>query len=57
LNANKVMDGVEESKKEGYIGRRVTHGSRGINGRVLRGHTARLESMGLGLIRKLVYVR
>jgi len=27
-----------------------------INGRVSRGHIVRLESIGLGLIRKLVYV-
>ena len=35
----------------------MTYGSGDIDGRVSRGHTARLESMGLGLIRKLVYVR
>jgi hypothetical protein len=42
---------------EGHIGRRVTHGSGDIDGRVSRGHTALLESMGLGPIRKLVYGR
>jgi len=42
---------------EGHIGRRVTYGSGDIDGRVSRGHTARLESVGLGLIRKLVYVQ
>ena len=54
---NKVIYGAEESEREGYISGRVTHGSGDINGRVSRGHTARLESVGLGLIRKLVYVR
>jgi hypothetical protein len=57
LNANKVTDGAEESRREGYISRRVTYRSGGINRRVSRGHTARLESVGLGLIRKLVCVR
>jgi hypothetical protein len=42
---------------EGHIGGILTHGSGGINGRVSRGHTAWLESVGLGLIRKSVYVR
>jgi len=49
LNANKVTYRAEESG-------RVTHGSGDIDGRVSRGHTARLESVGLGLIRKLVCV-
>ena len=48
---------AEESEREGYISGRVTYRSGDINGRVSRGHTARLESVGLGLIRKLVYVR
>jgi hypothetical protein len=42
---------------EGYIGGMLTHRSGDINGRVSRGHTVWLESVGLGLIRKLVYVR
>ena len=57
MNTNKVTDGAEESGREGHIGGRVTHGSGDINERVSRGHTARLESVGLGLIRKLVCVR
>jgi len=32
------MDGVEESRREGYISRRVTYGSGDIDGRVSRGH-------------------
>ena len=43
--------------REGYISKRVIYGSGDINGRVSRGHTAWLESVGLGLIRKLVYGR
>jgi len=50
------MYGAEESEREGYISGRVTYGSGDINGRVSRGYTARLESVGLGLIRKLVCV-
>ena len=57
MNTNKVTYGAEESRREGHIGRRVTHGSGDIDGRVSRGYTARLESVGLGLIRKLVCVR
>jgi hypothetical protein len=49
LNTNKVIDGVEESE-------RVMYRSGDIDRRVLRGYTARLESVGLGLIRKLVCV-
>jgi hypothetical protein len=53
---NKVIDGAEESRREGYISRRVIYRSGGINGRVSRRYTAWLESVGLGLIRKLVCV-
>jgi hypothetical protein len=42
---------------EGYIGGILTHGSGDIDGRVSRGYMAWLESVGLGLIRKLVCVR
>jgi hypothetical protein len=42
---------------EGHIGRILTHRSSDINRRVSRGHMAWLESVGLGLIRKLVCVR
>ena len=40
----------------GYISRRVTYRSGDIDKRVSRRYIARLESIGLGLIRKLVYV-
>jgi hypothetical protein len=46
LNANKGMYGAEVDVWDGDI-----------DGRVSRGHTAWLESVGLGLIRKLVCVR
>ena len=39
---------------EGHIGGMLTYGSGDIDGRVSRGHTAWLESVGLGPIRKLV---
>jgi hypothetical protein len=42
---------------EGYIGEILIYRSGDINRRVSRGYTAWLESVGLGLIRKLVYVR
>jgi hypothetical protein len=42
---------------EGHIGGILTYRSGGIDGRVSRGHMAWLESVGLGLIRKLVCVR
>jgi len=41
---------------EGYISRRVIYRSGDINKRVSRGYIIQLESIGLGLIRKLVYV-
>jgi len=50
------MNRVEESRRVRYISRRVTYRSGDINKRVSRGHIARLESVGLGLIRKLVYI-
>jgi hypothetical protein len=53
LNANRG----ERSGGEGHIGRRLTHKSGDINRKVSRGHTAWLENVGLGLIRKLVCVR
>jgi len=53
---NKVIDKVKESRREGYISRRVIYRSGDINRRVSRGHMAQLESVGLGLIRKLIYV-
>jgi hypothetical protein len=34
-----------------------TYRSGNINRRILRGYIVRLESVGLGLIRKLVYIR
>jgi hypothetical protein len=42
---------------ERHISGILTHGSGDINRRVSRGYTAWLESVGLGLIRKLVYIR
>jgi hypothetical protein len=50
LNANRGV----RSGGEGHIGGMLTYGSGDIDGRVSRGHTAWLESVGLGLIRKLV---
>jgi hypothetical protein len=41
---------------EGHIGGILTYRSGNINERVSRGYTAWLESVGLGLIRKLVCV-
>jgi hypothetical protein len=43
--------------REGHIGGILTHGSGDIDRRVSRGYTAWLESVGLGLIRKLVCVQ
>jgi hypothetical protein len=42
---------------EGHISGILTYKSGDINGRVSRGHTAWLESVGLGLIRKSVCIR
>jgi len=36
---NKVIDRVEESRREGYISERVIYRSRDINRRVLRRYT------------------
>jgi hypothetical protein len=41
---------------EGHISGILTYRSSDINERVSRGYIAWLESVGLGLIRKLVYI-
>jgi len=43
--------------REGHTGGILTYRSGDINRRVSRGYTVWLESVGLGLIRKLVYGR
>jgi hypothetical protein len=53
LNANRGI----WSGGEGYISGILTYRNGNIDERVSRGYTAWLESVGLGLIRKLVYGR
>ena len=46
-----------QSRGEGHIGGMLTYGSGDIDRRASRGYMAWLESVGLGPIRKLVYVQ